>query len=194
MKFKERMWAMRVIVGLGNPGNQYKGTRHNVGFDVIDYLADSHNIDIHKIKHKAMIGEGMIGQEKVMLVKPQTFMNLSGRSILEILQFYKIKPEQMIIVYDDIDIEIGRLRIRTKGSAGTHNGMKSVLYEIQSDVFPRIRVGIGKPEYADLIHYVMGKFSQEDRELIDAAIKKAAEAIETIIKEGMNMAMNRYNG
>lgn len=185
---------MFVIVGLGNPGKQYVGTRHNVGFDTIDYLAYRNNITVNKIKHKAVIGEGMIHNNKVMLVKPQTFMNLSGRSIREIINFYKLDTEKLIVIYDDIDLEVGKLRIRGKGSAGTHNGMRSTIYEIQSDQFPRVRIGIGKPQHGDLADYVIGRFSQEEREIVNLTIKRAAEAIESAVKEGINMAMSRYNG
>lgn len=185
---------MFVIFGLGNPGRQYEGTRHNVGFNAIDYLAYKNRIVLNKIKHKAVLGQGLIHNQKVLLAKPQTFMNLSGRSVLEILNFYKIEPKDIIVIYDDMDIEIGKLRIRPKGSAGNHNGMKSIIYEIQSDDFLRIRIGIGKPVYEDRVSYVLGRFSKEDRQSIDQAIQKAAAAVEMIIKDGMNAAMNRYNG
>ena len=185
---------MFVVVGLGNPGKDYAGTRHNVGFEVVDFLANEHNIQMNKVKHKAVIGEGFIGGKKIMLVKPQTYMNLSGRSVLEIQNFYKIDPQQLVVIYDDIDIEVGKMRIRSKGSAGTHNGMRSIIYEIQSDDFPRIRIGIGKPQFGDLADYVLGRFSKEDREFVNGVIKNAGEAVEAIIKEGLNQAMNRYNG
>ena len=131
---------MFAVIGLGNPGKQYAGTRHNVGFDTVDYLASKNDISLSKVKHKAVIGEGVIQGKKVLLVKPQTFMNLSGRSVLEICNFYKLEPQQLVVIYDDIDIDVGKLRIRPNGSAGTHNGMKSIIYEIQSDNFPRIRI------------------------------------------------------
>lgn len=185
---------MFVIVGLGNPGKQYGGSRHNVGFDAIDCLAHRNNIVMNKVKHKAIIGEGFIHNKKVLLVKPQTFMNLSGRSLIEIVNFYKIDPMELIVIYDDIDIEVGKLRIRKKGSAGSHNGMKSIIYEIQSDLFPRIRIGIGKPPHGDLADFVLGKFSKEDRGFIDGVIKSGAEAAEAILEEGIDQAMNRYNG
>ena len=188
------MLIMFAIIGLGNPGKQYVGTRHNIGFETVDYLALRNNIALNKIKHKAVIGEGSIQGKKVMLVKPQTYMNLSGRSVREVLNFYKLETEKMIVIYDDIDIDVGRLRIRPHGSAGTHNGMKSIIYEIQSDSFPRIRMGIGKPVHGDLADYVTGKFSKEDRELMSIAVVNAAEAAELLLKEGINAAMNRYNG
>ncbi|QEK11077.1 aminoacyl-tRNA hydrolase [Crassaminicella thermophila] len=185
---------MLVVVGLGNPGKQYEGTRHNVGFDTIDYLAYRNNISINKVKHKAVVGDGFINNKKVMLVKPQTYMNLSGRSLLEIVNFYKIDMDELIVIYDDIDTDVGKIRIRRKGSAGTHNGMKSIIYEIQSDQFPRIRIGIGKPTYGNLADFVLGKFSKEEKEEIALSIKRAAEAVETFIKDGIDIAMNRYNG
>ena len=185
---------MFVVIGLGNPGKQYVGTRHNVGFDGVDYLAYRNNISMNKVKHKAIIGEGSIHGQKTMLVKPQTYMNLSGRSILEIVTFYKLEPERLVVIYDDIDIEVGKLRLRPHCSAGTHNGMRSIIYEIQSDHFPRIRIGIGKPIYGELSDYVTSKFSKEDREFVDISIKSAAEAAEVILKEGIDVAMNRYNG
>ena len=181
------------IVGLGNPGRQYQMTRHNVGFDTIDYLAARNHILLNKVKHKAIVGEGQIHGHKVLLVKPQTYMNLSGRSISEILNFYKMEPSHLIVIYDDIDIEIGKIRIRPKGSAGSHNGMRSIIYEIQTEDFPRIRIG-SKAGTRGSGQLRNGRFTQEDRAFIDQAIKKAAEAAESIIKDGMNAAMNRYNG
>ncbi|KXG76569.1 aminoacyl-tRNA hydrolase [Thermotalea metallivorans] len=185
---------MFVVVGLGNPGRQYAGTRHNVGFDVIDYLSYKHNIPVNKIKFKALMGEGLIAGQKAMLVKPQTYMNLSGHTVLEIQNFYKLDPEQLIVIYDDIDLEVGKLRIRGKGSAGTHNGMRSIVYEIQTDHFTRVRIGIGRPQRGDLGDYVLGKFSKEDRELIDMTIQRAAEAVEAMLGKGIQEAMNQYNG
>ncbi|TCO71370.1 aminoacyl-tRNA hydrolase [Marinisporobacter balticus] len=185
---------MFVIVGLGNPGREYVGTRHNVGFDTIDCLAYKNDISMNKVKYKAVIGEGTIHNEKVLLVKPQTYMNLSGRSIREIVNFYKLDMDDLIVIYDDIDTEVGKLRIRKKGSAGTHNGMKSILYEIVSDQFPRVRIGIGKQKHGNLADYVLGKFEKEERAFVDQTIKNAAEAVEVLIKAGIEIAMNRYNG
>ena len=189
----ERMFQMIVIVGLGNPGRQYEGTRHNVGFEVIDRLSNRNQISVSKIKFKALVGEGFIGNEKVLLVKPQTYMNLSGHSLLEIVNFYKLDSKQIIVVYDDIDIETGKLRIRTKGSAGTHNGMRSIIYEIQTDDFPRVRIGIGKPRFGNLADYVLGRMVKEERELVSITVSDAAEAVEVFIKEGIQTAMNQYN-
>ncbi len=185
---------MFVIIGLGNPGKQYAGTRHNVGFDVIDYLSEKHSIPLNKVKFKGLIGEGMIANQKALLVKPQTYMNLSGQTVLEIQNFYKLNPEQLIVIYDDIDVDPGKLRIRSKGSAGTHNGMRSIIYEIQSDQFPRVRIGVGKPQKGDLSSHVLGKFAKEDREEMDITIGNAAKAVETIVAEGVDAAMNKFNG
>ncbi|SHJ98645.1 aminoacyl-tRNA hydrolase [Tepidibacter formicigenes] len=186
---------MYVIVGLGNPGRQYENTRHNVGFDVIDILSKNNNIEVKKIKHKALIGEGRIGNEKVILVKPQTYMNLSGQSVLDIYKYYKVNPENIIVIYDDIDLNVGRIRIRKKGSAGTHNGMRSIIYNLQFDNFPRIRIGVSKPEKGqDLASFVLSKFKKEEIEPLNETLNRAASAIEAIIKEGIDLSMNKYNG
>jgi PTH1 family peptidyl-tRNA hydrolase len=183
-----------VIVGLGNPGKEYAKTRHNVGFDTIDLLASRNNIDINKSKFKGKYGEGFIGKERVLLLKPQTYMNRSGESVLDIYNFYKIPIDKLIVVLDDIDIEFGTIRIKKKGSAGTHNGMKSVIYQLQRDDFPRVKIGIGNnKEGQDLADFVLGSFSREDRIIIDKAILKACEAVETIVTSGVNEAMNEYN-
>jgi len=185
---------MYLIVGLGNPGDKYRYTKHNVGFMVLDYFASQHNINISKIKHKAILGEGLIGQEKVVLVKPQTYMNLSGESVQELMNWYKEDISRLIVVYDDVDLPVGRIRIRPEGSSGTHNGMKSVIYLLNTDKFPRLRVGISKqPEYMDLADYVLSRFSDEEIPLMEEAIKRSALAVEEIIKNGVNSAMNKYN-
>ncbi|SKC91194.1 aminoacyl-tRNA hydrolase [Maledivibacter halophilus] len=184
---------MYLVVGLGNPGKKYAQTRHNVGFEVIDYLAYRNNIEIKKIKHKALVGEGRIQGEKVMLVKPQTFMNLSGQSVLEILEYYKVDLNKLIVIYDDIDIDLGKIRIRKKGSGGTHNGMRNIIYLLQKDDFPRVRIGIGRPAHGDLVSYVIGKFQEDEKEDIILSIRLAAEALESIVGEGIDKAMNKYN-
>ncbi len=185
---------MYLIVGLGNPGEKYRYTKHNVGFMVLDYFASVHNISISKIKHKAVLGEGKIGQEKVILAKPQTYMNLSGESVQELMHWYKGDISKLIVVYDDVDLDVGRIRIRPSGSSGTHNGMKSIIYMLNSDEFPRVRIGIGKqPDYMDLADYVMSRFSDDEIPLMEEAIKKSALAIEEIIKEDVTAAMNKYN-
>ena len=184
---------MFIIAGLGNPTSQYEGTRHNIGFDVMDALAEKYNISISEKKHKALCGKGVIEGEKVLLVKPQTYMNLSGEAIREAVNFYKIEPEELIVIYDDIDIPTGTFRIRKKGSAGTHNGMRSVVYQIQSDQFPRIRVGIGSEKKVDLINYVTGGVSRGEKELLEDALTKSAKAAACIIEKGIDKAMNEYN-
>ena len=185
---------MYIIVGLGNPGDKYEKTRHNVGFNVIDLLAKEYSIDVSKIKHKALIGEGRVGTEKVILVKPMTYMNLSGESVKEVAEFYNLKPEEIIVIYDDMDIEKGHIKIRKKGGAGSHNGMKSVVEELQSTDFARIRVGIGQPEFkSDMINYVIGKVPQEEQEILQQGVEKAAKAVEEILKNGIDIAMNKFN-
>jgi len=185
---------MYVIVGLGNPGKKYAHTRHNVGFDVIDRLSATYQIKVDKIKFKSLIGEGTIGSEKVLLVKPQTFMNLSGEAVMQIVNYYKVPAEELIVIYDDIDTDVGKLRIRKKGSAGTHNGMKNIIYLLQTDLFPRVRIGIGKPEFGDLKDYVLRRFGKSEETTLDEMLSRAADATATIIKEGSDFAMNRFNG
>lgn len=186
---------MFAVIGLGNPGNKYKWTRHNVGFDTIDCLGEIYNVNISKIKHKSVYGETRIGNEKVLLVKPQTYMNNSGISVMDIQKYYDIPTENIIVVYDDIDIGFGDLRIRPKGSAGSHNGMKSIIYHLQDDNFPRVRIGVGRPEgKQDLASFVLSRFNNEERGEIDTTIKDAAKAVECIIAQGVNKAMNEYNG
>lgn len=184
---------MYVIVGLGNPGKKYENTKHNIGFITVDYLAEKNDIKINKIKHKALVGEGFISGQKVLLVKPQTYMNLSGNSVREIVEYYKIEMEELIVIYDDIDIEMGRLRIRKKGSAGTHNGMRSIIYDLQSDLFPRIRIGIGGERKMDLASYVIGKFDPDSVKTMENAVVRAAESIECILEKGIDIAMGEYN-
>lgn len=186
---------MYVIVGLGNPKTEYKNTRHNIGFDVIDVLADKYNIVTEIRKHKAFCGKGFISSEKAVLAMPQTYMNLSGDSVREIVNYYKVDIEkELIIIYDDVDLDVGQLRIRKKGSAGGHNGMKSIIGQLGTENFTRIRMGVGaKPKGYDLADYVLGHFSKDEREIMDGSIIKATEAVKVIIEEGVDMAMNRYN-
>lgn len=187
---------MFLIAGLGNPGRQYEKTRHNMGFDTIDELIERHRIPQGGIAHKAMYGKGMIAGEKVLAVKPLTYMNLSGEAIREYVNYYKMDPEtELIVIYDDIDLEPGQIRIRKKGSAGGHNGIKSIIAQIGTQNFYRIKVGVGaKPKGWDLADYVLGRFSPEERELVDKAICDAADAVEMILKDGIEAAMNHYNG
>ncbi len=185
---------MYAVIGLGNPGTQYKGTRHNVGFDTIDCIAQKNNVNVNKIKFKALYGEMQIGGEKVLLVKPQTYMNRSGESVLDIHNFFKIPLENIIVIVDDVDIKFGSLRIRSKGSAGTHNGMKSIICLLKSDNFPRVKIGVGKPnEHQDLADFVLSGFSKDDRITIDNTIEQAAAAVEKIITNGISSAMNEFN-
>ena len=185
---------MYVIIGLGNPGREYAATKHNVGFMVIDKLAEKYNIDVSKFKHKALTGDGIINGKKVMLVKPQTYMNLSGESVREIMSFYKVPEENMIVIYDDTSLEIGMIRLREKGSAGGHNGIKSIISHMGTDVFNRVKVGIGeKPAGWDLADYVLAKFSKDDEPGIEAGTDKAAQAVEIFISLGVKEAMNRFN-
>lgn len=185
---------MRLIVGLGNPEQDYSQTRHNMGFNVINKLSKQYNIDVNKYKFKGLYGSGIIEGEKVILLKPQTFMNLSGESLIEIINFYKISIDDLIVIYDDIDIEPGNIRIRKSGSSGTHNGMKSVISSINTEKFIRVRVGIGKPkDKIDMISYVIGYVPKEDMKDLEKGIDLATNAVIEIIKKGVDSAMNKFN-
>lgn len=185
---------MFIIAGLGNPGAKYDNTRHNIGFITANYLAAKHNIEINKIKFKGVLGEGNICGDKVIILKPQTFMNLSGESISEVLNFYKLGGENLIVLHDDVSLECGRLRIRKKGSDGGHNGLKSIIYHTKSDVFTRIKIGVGaKPAEWDLADWVLGKFKDEDIKILSKTIENVALAVEEIINNGAESAMNKYN-
>ncbi|MDM0578208.1 aminoacyl-tRNA hydrolase [Clostridium perfringens] len=184
---------MILIVGLGNPGKQYEQTRHNIGFDVIDYMANKYNIDVNREKFKGICGEGFIENKKVILLKPLTYMNLSGESIRELANFYKLEDDEIIVVYDDISLDIGRLRIREKGSAGRHNGIKSIIQNLGGDKFPRVKVGVGQPK-DNLVNHVLGKFSKEDREHIEKVIPVVSDAIVEIVKNDAKESMNKFNG
>lgn len=187
---------MYVILGIGNPGKKYEGTRHNIGFIAMDYMESKYGIKINKIKHKALIGEGNIAGEKVVLVKPQTYVNLSGESLREVCSFYKIPPEKVIVIHDDVSLDVGKIRIRTKGSDGGHNGIKSIIYQLKSDEFTRIKVGVGgAPEHYDLADWVLGKFSKEEISHMSKAVDAIVEdAIPMIIEKGSDAAMNSFNG
>lgn len=186
---------MFLVVGLGNPGSKYSQTRHNVGFSVIDVLSERYNTKINKIKFKSLYGEAKIDGKKVLLVKPQTYMNNSGEAVLEISKFFKIPLENIIIVLDDIDIDFASLRVRQKGSAGSHNGMKSIIHLLKSDKIPRVKIGIGRPESGrDLADFVLGRFSKEQEVDIEEVVLKAADTVECLIKEGISSSMNKYNG
>ena len=186
---------MFIIVGLGNPGREYQNTRHNIGFDVIDKLADRFSITVLEKKHKALIGKGVINGVKVILAKPQTYMNLSGESVRELIDYYKIDEEtQLIVIYDDISLDVGQLRIRKKGSAGGHNGIKSIIQHLGHDIFLRIKMGVGeKPSGYDLADYVLGHFKKEERVVMDESALTATKAVELMIVDEVSEAMNLYN-
>ena len=184
---------MYMIAGLGNPGKKYENTRHNIGFIALDLLEERNDIQINKLKHKALVGEGRISGQKVLLIKPQTYMNLSGQSLREVMDYYKEEIEHLIVIYDDIDIPEGMIRIRKKGSAGTHNGMRSIVYDLKSDQFPRIRIGMGRERRAELKDFVLGGFSKEEKSLLQDAVQRAVLAAECIVEKGIDKAMNEYN-
>lgn len=186
---------MYIIVGLGNPGKEYQNTRHNIGFDVIDVIAEQEHISVTEKKHKALIGKGVIAGQKVILAKPQTYMNLSGESVRNLLDYYKAdETEELLVISDDISLPPGQLRIRKKGSAGGHNGLKNIIAHLGHDTFQRIKMGVGeKPKGYDLADYVLGHFDKSDRELMEQAAKEAADAVRMILTEGADSAMNRYN-
>lgn len=181
-----------LIVGLGNIGEEYAHTRHNIGFDAVDTFANRFNISINKAKFKGMYGSLNMGENKVILLKPSTYMNLSGESVLEAVNFYKIKNENIIVLYDDISLEVGRLRIRKKGSAGGHNGIKNIIQNLSSDEFTRVKIGVGQPK-GDLVKHVLGRFSTEDRDKIEKILKIACDAVEFIINNDAYSAMNKFN-
>ena len=185
-----------LLVGLGNPGTQYENTRHNVGFLVADELAERQNAPIQRLKFKALTNLLTISGEKVLVMKPVTYMNLSGEAVRQAVDFYKIPPERVLVVSDDTALAVGRLRIRKGGSAGGHNGLKNIIQHLGTDQFPRVRVGVGEkphPDY-DMADWVLGKFTGEDKKTMDAAVKRAADAVECLLKEGPDRAMNRFNG
>jgi PTH1 family peptidyl-tRNA hydrolase len=186
---------MFIIVGLGNPSKEYKGTRHNVGFDVIDAIAEKYNINVDTKKHRALIGKGMMEGQKVILAKPQTFMNLSGESVASLVEYYKIDVEQeLLVIYDDVSLGTGQLRIRAKGSAGGHNGIKNIIACTGTQVFPRIKIGVGeKPPKYDLADYVLGHFSRAEREQMEEGYALAAEAAGMIVNGQIGEAMNAFN-
>jgi aminoacyl-tRNA hydrolase len=187
--------SMYIIAGLGNPGRQYAGTRHNMGFNVVTRIADDYKMQITIKEHKALCAKGFIGGKKVLLALPQTYMNLSGESIRELVNYYKIDPEtELMVIYDDISMDVGRIRMRAKGSAGGHNGIKNIIAELGTDVFPRMKVGVGeKPKGWDLADYVLGRFSDEENEVMRRMLAKGSDACRDFILYGIQEAMNRYN-
>ncbi len=186
---------MYLIVGLGNPGRQYEATRHNMGFDTVDCLIEKHNVPQGGVKFNAMYGKGIIGGDKAILMKPLSFMNLSGGPVRDMVNFFKIDPEkELIVISDDIDLEPGQLRIRKQGSAGGHNGLKDIIQKLGTQNFIRIKIGVGaKPQGWDLADHVLSRFPDSERKLVDEAIREAADAVEKIIAQGPDAAMNEYN-
>ena len=185
-----------LIVGLGNPGSQYEATRHNVGFRAVAKLADNLGVKIDRAKFQALIGQGTVAGHRVVLMQPQTYMNNSGLAVRQAADFYKVPPERVLVLFDDIDLDVGRLRIRGKGSAGGHNGIKSIIACLHSQDFPRIKIGVGAkphPDY-DLADWVLSRFTAQELKSLDPAIDRAAEAVETVLQEGIERAASRYNG
>ena len=186
---------MYIIVGLGNPTRQYEGTKHNVGFDTIDYLIDEYQISSSGTGHKALFGKGMIAGQKVIVAKPMTYMNLSGECIREVMDYYKADIDDLIVIFDDISLEPGKLRLRAKGSAGGHNGIKSIIAQLGSDRFKRVKFGVGdKPKGWDLADWVLGKFPADLYDILRDANQRACEAVACIMTEGITGAMNKFNG
>jgi len=187
--------VMKLIVGLGNPTAKYDKTRHNVGFEVIDRLSEEYNISVDVLKHKGVYGKGRIAGDSVILLKPMTYMNLSGESVVAVANYFKIAAEDIIVIYDDINLDVGRLRIREKGSAGGHNGIKNIIAHLGTDEFPRIRVGVGmKPPKMDLADYVLSRFTKQEQELMEDGYHKACKALELMVMDDIAKAMNDYNG
>lgn len=184
---------MYLIVGLGNPGKDYKETRHNAGFMVMDALAAKLKINFDRKKFKGQVAEGRIGTEKVVLLKPETFMNLSGESLIEAANFYKIEESQILVIFDDVSLDVGKIRIRKKGSAGGHNGIKSIISHLGTENFPRIKVGVGAAK-RDLVRHVLGKFSNEEKIVLDQALHAARDAVFSILENGIDSAISEYNG
>ena len=185
-----------LLVCLGNPGDQYENTRHNIGFMVADELGERHNIPIQRLKFRALTNTITVGDEKVLLMKPVTYMNLSGEAVHEAAAFYKIPPERVLVISDEVSLAPGKIRVRRSGSAGGHNGLKNIISHLGTDQFPRIRLGVGQkphPDY-DMADWVLGKFQGEDKKAVEEAVKRAADAAECLIREGVDKAMNRYNG
>lgn len=194
MKYKG-IKTMYIIVGLGNPSKEYDNTRHNIGFAAIDALADKYNIAVNEVKHKAMLGKGVIEGTKVILVKPLTYMNLSGEAVSAVIDYYKVdEKSELIVIYDDISLDVGQLRIRKKGSAGGHNGIKNIIQHLGHDVFARIKIGVGeKPKGYDLADYVLGHFSKEELETMKESLQAVDGAVNLMLRDEIDEAMNQYN-
>ncbi len=195
MFFQKKPPVSWLIVGLGNPGEQYEGTRHNVGFLVADELGERGGFPIQRLKHRALTNTASIGGQGALVMKPVTYMNLSGEAVGEAARFYKIAPDHVLVISDDVDLPLGKLRIRTGGSAGGHNGLKSVIQHLGTDQFPRLKVGVGgkpHPDY-DMADWVLSKLQGEDKKVMDAAVERAADAVECLLRDGPQKAMNRFN-
>lgn len=186
---------MFLIVGLGNPGVEYAATRHNIGFDMITYLSDKYNIPVNSREGKALVGKGILAGEKVMLAQPQTYMNLSGESVRALMDYYKIDIEDLLVIYDDISLDVGQIRMRGKGSAGGHNGIKSIIQHTGTQEFARIKIGVGqKPEGGDLVKHVLGRFPREEDGMFRDVFALAEEGLLAWLQEDMKSAMNKVNG
>ncbi len=195
MLFQRKVPVTWLIAGLGNPGDPYENTRHNAGFRVIDELAERGNFPVQKLKFHALTNTAVIGGQGVLVMKPVTFMNLSGEAVGEAARFYKIPPDHVLVVSDDVDLPLGKLRIRKSGSAGGHNGLKSIIQHLGTDQFPRLKVGVGHkphPDY-DMADWVLGKLQGEDKKAMDQAAQRAAQAVECLLAHGIDKAMNQYN-
>lgn len=186
---------MFLIAGLGNPGTEYAATRHNIGFDMVTYLSDKYDIAVRTREGKALTGKGMIAGQKVILAQPQTYMNLSGESVRALMDYYKITEDELIVIYDDISLEVGQIRVRPKGSAGGHNGIKNIIAHLGSQEFARIKIGVGaKPEGGDLVKHVLGRFPKEEDAMLRDVFALADEALCTILTDSVESAMNQVNG
>lgn len=183
---------MKLIVGLGNPGREYQGTRHNIGFMVLDILARAHGISVKSRRNKAHVGEGVIENQKVVLAKPLTYMNLSGEAVGGLMRRYRLKPADLIVVSDDVDLPLGRIRIRASGSAGGHKGLRSIIHSLGTQEFARIRVGIGSPD-REMVDYVLSRFHRKERDVVKEVVGRSADAVQMILAEGIEQAMNRFN-
>ena len=184
-----------LVVGMGNPGEKYENTRHNVGFLTVDQLADRANVPVQKLKHRALTNTAEVGGVRVLLMKPVTYMNLSGEAVGEAARVYKIPPDRVLVISDDVSLPLGKLRVRKSGSAGGHNGLKSIIQHLGTDQFPRLKVGVGgkpHPDY-DMADWVLGKLQGEDKKAMDEAARRAAQAVECLLSQGMDKAMNQYN-
>ncbi len=195
MLFQKKAPVTWLVVGLGNPGDQYENTRHNAGFRVVDELADRGDFPVQRLKFHALTNTAVIGGQGVLVMKPVTYMNLSGEAVGEAARFYKLPPDHVLVISDDVDLPLGKLRLRKGGSAGGHNGLKSIIQHLGTDQFPRLKVGVGgkpHPDY-DMADWVLGKLQGEDKKAMDEAARRAAQAVECLLSQGMDKAMNQYN-